>query len=754
MRGKITKQELNENLIEDIVFQEELQEAIENVDVDLSNYPTKEDLQEAIENVDVSDKQDKTDDSLLTNDKSLVGAINELFQNANNGKQLIADAIGNELITGNSTFKAMSEAILNLRSSSDNETDVKEVLYNMMIEDGYNEATSEMTTDELIALLDDSMIDQTQTYVEKIYSGDESSYVLKSDGTLWACGKNTYGELGLGHTTTKNSFTQVKTNVSNVKEISCGYNHVFMIKNDGTVWACGLNDKGQLGLGDTTNRNTFTQVPNMNNVKEIKCGAKHTILLKNDGTVWGCGRNTFCELGLYNVTTGESTTFISLYNGKSDAQSIAANKDFSFILSNTGKLYGSGNNFAGQLGTAETGMSSFTQVQTNVKTVIPGDSFTYIIKNDNTVWSTGRNTYGQLGLGNTTDKDTFTKVTNIDNVKEICCGNSFSVILKNDGTVWSCGANYNAQLGLGYASEDGVTTFTKLTTNNTNTKDIDVYGSHGLMLKNDNNVYSWGFQGLGTSAVTHTKPTEISSIAPKDKYSTYEINRLKLYYYLLDNEIPVTESMDIGTMLDLLVDDYVNNMLNGYYNNLKLVLIDEGVEVTEEDDMNSLIVKVDEEFDRKNSEIADVYNPYVLYCVGDSNESSKFTTGDNAYITNTSTAGYFCLKTSTRSDCVYTCTTEAIDFSKYKKIFFISYTRPSSSGDCTLNFRISDSALGYGTSDIYNTLIASTKLPKGVYYVSNTMDISNINTTGYLTLDYQSESANGPYMYIYYLVLQ
>ena len=51
-------------------------------------------------------------DNLSTNNKTIVGAINELFQSANSGKQLIADAIGNPLITGNSTFNAMSEAIL------------------------------------------------------------------------------------------------------------------------------------------------------------------------------------------------------------------------------------------------------------------------------------------------------------------------------------------------------------------------------------------------------------------------------------------------------------------------------------------------------------------------------------------------------------------------------------------------------------------------------------------------------------------
>ena len=117
MRGKITKQDLSESLIEEIenstgdvdlsnyTTKEELQEAIENVDVDLSNYTTKEDLQEAL-----------TDDSLLTNDKSLVGAINELFQNANNGKQLIADAIGTPL-NAEATFDAMSNDINSLLST-------------------------------------------------------------------------------------------------------------------------------------------------------------------------------------------------------------------------------------------------------------------------------------------------------------------------------------------------------------------------------------------------------------------------------------------------------------------------------------------------------------------------------------------------------------------------------------------------------------------------------------------------------------
>ena len=73
----------------------------------------------AIENAgdtDISGKQDKTDNGLATTDKTIVGAINELFQNANNGKQLIANAIG-EPLTAEDTFSAMSTGINGLLST-------------------------------------------------------------------------------------------------------------------------------------------------------------------------------------------------------------------------------------------------------------------------------------------------------------------------------------------------------------------------------------------------------------------------------------------------------------------------------------------------------------------------------------------------------------------------------------------------------------------------------------------------------------
>ena len=222
--------------------------------------------------------------------------------------------------------------------------------------------------------------------IKQIACGNEHTVILKNDGSVWSCGYNTYGQLGLNDTTDRTTFTQVTTNVNNdVKEIACGRYHTFILKNDGSVWGCGYNEYGQLGLGDKTNRTTFTQgTTNINNdVEQIVCGFYHTFIIKNDGSVWACGYNNYGQLGINSTTT----------------------------------------------------KTTFTQVTTNinndVKEIACGYYHTFIIKNDGSVWACGMNSYGQLGLNDTDNRTTFIQVTtNINNdVKEIACGRYHTFIL-------------------------------------------------------------------------------------------------------------------------------------------------------------------------------------------------------------------------------------------------------------------------------------------------------------------------------------
>ena len=79
--------------------------------------------------------------------------------------------------------------------------------------------------------------------------------ILKTDGTLWACGRNYYGQLGDG---TKTSISTPKQVMNGVAAVSAGFNHTMILKTDGTLWACGYNEYGQ--LGDRTNVDRRTPV--------------------------------------------------------------------------------------------------------------------------------------------------------------------------------------------------------------------------------------------------------------------------------------------------------------------------------------------------------------------------------------------------------------------------------------------------------------------------------------------------------------
>ncbi|MCL2013984.1 MAG: RCC1 domain-containing protein, alpha-tubulin suppressor, partial [Oscillospiraceae bacterium] len=79
--------------------------------------------------------------------------------------------------------------------------------------------------------------------------------------------------------------------------ISAGDTHTAALKSDGTVWAWGNNEDGQLGDGTTTDRRTPVQVQNLTNVMAVSAGDGHTTVLKNDGTVWSWGSDWYGQLG-------------------------------------------------------------------------------------------------------------------------------------------------------------------------------------------------------------------------------------------------------------------------------------------------------------------------------------------------------------------------------------------------------------------------------------------------------------------------
>ncbi|HBF2041586.1 TPA: hypothetical protein KNV82_002464 [Clostridioides difficile] len=337
-----------------------------------------------------------------------------------------------------------------------------------------------------------------------IVSGNNYTFVIKKDRTVFCTGSNSDGQLGLGDTTDRYLFTKV--NIDNVKKVICGGNHAFIIKNDNTVWSCGKNNYGQLGLGDTTDRYLFTKV-DIDNVKKIACGYANTFILKNDNTVWVCGQNNNGELGLGDTTHKNTFAKVDIDNVKD----ITCGGNQTFVIKNDGSIWTCGFNSHGALGLGDTtNRKVFTKVDIdNIKKIICGIYHTFIIKNDNTIWSCGYNANGALGLGDTTNRNVFTKV-NIDNVKDIICGYIHTFIIKNDGGIWACGYNYDGHLGLGDTTQRNV--FTKVDIDNV--KDVICGYTHTFIRKNDNKILFTGSNLNGQIGCQHF-------INNKTKFTTF-----------------------------------------------------------------------------------------------------------------------------------------------------------------------------------------------------------------------------------------
>jgi alpha-tubulin suppressor-like RCC1 family protein len=163
----------------------------------------------------------------------------------------------------------------------------------------------------------------------------------------------------LGNGTTTNRSTPVQV-MNGVQAISAGGAHSLFLKIDGSVWASGYNSSGQLGYGTTTNRST--PMPVLNGVQAISANSSHSLFLKIDGTVWASGANWSGQLG--DGTTTQSSTPVQVLSG---VQAISAGTDHSLFLKTDGTVWASGNNYSRQLGDGTTTNRS-TPIQTGPAT--------------------------------------------------------------------------------------------------------------------------------------------------------------------------------------------------------------------------------------------------------------------------------------------------------------------------------------------------------------------------------------------------
>jgi alpha-tubulin suppressor-like RCC1 family protein len=140
--------------------------------------------------------------------------------------------------------------------------------------------------------------------------------------------------------------------VNGVVAVAGGGNHSLALGRDGTVMACGWNIAGQLGLGDTAQRDTFTVVPDLSDVVDIDAGDRHTIAVTCEGEVWTWGKEPATGHGGDDDETQWLVPTKVTGGGIEEAMvvQVAVGNTHTKALTATGGLYSWGKGGLGQLG--------------------------------------------------------------------------------------------------------------------------------------------------------------------------------------------------------------------------------------------------------------------------------------------------------------------------------------------------------------------------------------------------------------------
>ena len=303
---------------------------------------------------------------------------------------------------------------------------------------------------------------------------------LKNDGTLWAWGDNSFGQLGDNSTTASDVPMQIGSDSDTYTAIAAGLNFSLAIKSDGTLWAWGDNSFKQLGIGDNSPANCTTnpvtgfafcpvpvQVGSDNTYTAISAGTGHSLALKTDHSLWAWGDNYYGELG--NDSTTDSAVPVQIDTG-SGYGAIAAGYFYSLGIKLDGSLMAWGNNVQGKPANPAVTDHVPTQIGASFSPVadalsaskfsVLGNTAVYYhslaLQSDGSLWAWGDNIFGQLGDNNPPTPSSVPEQILADSgyaFTAVSAGDDdHSLAIKNDGSLWAWGSNSCGQLGDGTTS--------------------------------------------------------------------------------------------------------------------------------------------------------------------------------------------------------------------------------------------------------------------------------------------------------------
>nr|XP_054532953.1 X-linked retinitis pigmentosa GTPase regulator isoform X6 [Pan troglodytes] len=288
--------------------------------------------------------------------------------------------------------------------------------------------------------------------------GDEHSAVVTGNNKLYMFGSNNWGQLGLGSKSAVSKPTCVKAlKPEKVKLAACGRNHTLVSTEGGNVYATGGNNEGQLGLGDTEERNTFHVISfftSEHKIKQLSAGSNTSAALTEDGRLFMWGDNSEGQIGLKNVSNVCVPQQVTI--GK-PVSWISCGYYHSAFVTTDGELYVFGEPENGKLGLPNQLLGNHrtpqlvSEIPEKVIQVACGGEHTVVLT-ENAVYTFGLGQFGQLGLGTFLFETSEPKV--IENIRDqtisyISCGENHTALITDIGLMYTFGDGRHGKLGLG-----------------------------------------------------------------------------------------------------------------------------------------------------------------------------------------------------------------------------------------------------------------------------------------------------------------
>lgn len=278
----------------------------------------------------------------------------------------------------------------------------------------------------------------SNTNVQMINFGDGPGFLMKTDGSYWiTASSNVLGISGYVSSTWSDCTSKVTAFAApgEIKAISGTSGGIVILKTDGTIWVAGSNTNGQLGLGATSSTQTFTQVAA--DAISIYCSTQNIFYINSSNQLFGTGYNNLGQLG--DGTVNSSTTFKQLTSGSlstypyvHSVSGISSNTILMCSATSTSEKVllacGSGSNIGLTTGTSQQNsfvlvpsMSSSTARVIKLSPSMGSAANMFVLTTDG-LYFIGNSQYNQSGIGST-GQTLYTKVTtlpdSIDNVQNI-----------------------------------------------------------------------------------------------------------------------------------------------------------------------------------------------------------------------------------------------------------------------------------------------------------------------------------------------